>query len=444
MIHCPECGRQLPDGTRFCPGCGQPCNRRALHVQQRAQMSAAQTIPAEDVTRVMPRAETPLVSQPFQGTVGQQNNRTGVRDIPTAGGGYSAAAAVVTPGKESGKKGPDKKVVIAVIVAVILLIAAIGGVILKTSSDKRAAYDDAHAARQAIFTVDAPKYETGVDSPIPIRIVGTDLDGVQVDEVSYITPDNPVVSLKKGKYTATVAASPLMMRGAMYKIPTDIIELNIGESDLSGDGMNLAFEDANLADVSDNEIDEAYQLAEGADMESGRAKALRDAVLKARQDALDGQAAAEEEESRRKAQEADAKAYDAQRTYQDEYVTMMLPGSWVGNCAGSVGYDGNIFQTNLVVSGGSFVLLSISGVPGDFSTYSVTYVNSATEIWDQAHGASGYSEWELDQAINLQTGGALTRADVLACSSGQEAEALGEQYISSFMEANIGPTISAT
>ena len=484
MITCPECGQQLPDGTRFCTSCGQACNRTARRVQQRNQMDAAQTMPASwdgtprtsaqsaqaydaqdsraayssQQTQFIPPqerpyadrnaqvgyAQTPLVSQPSTG-------RTAEAFVPAyaPGAAQQASAAAAASGGTAQQAKSRRTAIIAAVIAAVLIVVVVAVAAWTSRANSEAQYNAEHADRHVTFALDMPGYDKKSDSPVPVRISGTNLDGVQVDEVRFITPDEPTISLQQGSYTVSVAASPLLSNGTMYAVPTDLIDVQVREQDLSGGDLNWTFTAVEPKDITDEQIEQSYQYAIESGMDATAADALRQGVIDARQAALDKQAAEDQAAADRAAAEAEQRAQEeaaaSARHFDDGCVALDVPDFWVGNYT-SATYDhtSGVFHTEFYLPNSNFMLLRIDGMDGDLSTYGATYMNSATEIWNSTHGGSDYSDADLDWALYLQTGGAITRDDVLACGSGTSAEALGEQYIGSFMDNNISPTVTTS
>ena len=480
MINCPECGQELPDGTRFCTACGQACNRTARRVQQRAQMDVAETMPAStwdsqaQTSRmnnqqqpVQPYIQQPTMQMPSQQVAHNVGSTPGYSQDPYVSAPHSgrtaeafvpayapqaaqqASAAAAAAGGTGRQKQGRRTAIIAAAVAVVLIVVVVAAAAWTSRANREASDAAQHADRHVTFALDAPDYDEAKDSPIPVRVSGTDLDGAQVDRVYYITPKNATIGLQQGSYTASVVASPLLSEGTLYKVPEELIDVQIRDKDLSGGDLNWTFEKMEPLDITDEQLDSSYEYALDSGMQKDRADALYDAVSSARQSALDEQAADQQAAADSAAAQADALAEEEARAnarnFDDGYVALNVPDFWQGNFT-STTYDhtSGVFHTDFYVSGGSFVLLRIDGMAGDLSTYGATYTNAATEIWNSRHGGSIYSDWELDQALYLQTGGAITRDDVLACYDGYEAEALGEDYIGYFMDNNISPTVTTS
>lgn len=471
MITCPECGRELPDGTRFCPSCGQACNRTSLKVQRRSQMDVAKTMPVGVAGAQSPGAARGQAGRDGSGTApsglvepaGRQapgrfedassalphTGRTAEAFVPAYApqAARQASAAAGSAGVDGDRKRKRRRTVVmasvlgAVLIAIIVAVAA-----WAVGANRQAATAAQQATHDVTFRIDAPGYDPDADSPIPVRVSGTDADGAKVDAVFYLGPDDSTVQLRQGSYTASVAASPLLDGGGLYAVPDGLIDVQVREDGVSGIDSTWSFTEMEPADITDDQIEASYDAAIDSGMDASRAGELRQAVLDARQAALDEQAAEDQADADRRAAQARRQAQSQQSAdanrFDDGYVSLDVPSTWLGNYEASTeGHASGAFHTEFYLAGSDFLLLRIDGTAGDLGTYDATYGNSATEIWDSAHGGSPYSQADLESALNLQTGGSLTPQDVLSCASGEEAQALGEQYIGYFMDANIAPTV---
>lgn len=190
--------------------------------------------------------------------------------------------------------------------------------------------------------IDAPGYDL-VDSKIPFHIEGVDIDGKNVDTVAFVGLDGTGIELSPGSYTVTVASSPLLDDAQFYEVPDTRATVEI-PLDIE-DGMSIAVEYpkfefmfANPADITDEQIDLAYDYAIESGFDVTRADEYWDALVKKRDEALAvAQAAAEKAERIAAATEAlEAKAKESGATgigYQladldgDEMPELLLAGN---------------------------------------------------------------------------------------------------------------------
>ena len=116
-MFCQKCGKQLPDGAKFCTGCGQP-------VEQSAGGPATEELGQEPV------------QQPVQGPAGQPGEGGG---IPTVGVGATVYQDGTAPGASilSGKKHRGKAAIGMVAgAAVVVVLLIVGAVSLFSSMGK--------------------------------------------------------------------------------------------------------------------------------------------------------------------------------------------------------------------------------------------------------------------------------------------------------------------
>lgn len=165
------------------------------------------------------------------------------------------------------------------------------------------------------FTIQADGY-TADDGPIPLHIIGTDLDGNAVDTTAYIAADGTGTELSAGSYTASVAASPLMQDGSLYAVPDASHALRIPESDdempeeVTSD-QPIALTKLDASAETDELIDAAYQAAIASGMDSGKDSAYQQAAKQKRTDAEAAQQAAAQKAATEKAAADAHEAYSA-------------------------------------------------------------------------------------------------------------------------------------
>lgn len=302
---CPNCNAEIPEGAHFCPECGKPTGQDA---------SQENTVDANDEAK---------------------------------------------PRKRHGSS--RKAILIIVLVCVLVSGGVVGGAWYYHQQQVQQAQQQAEQEQQqaaaldalrhqdhpVTFTIQADGYDSG-DSPIPVRITGTDLDGGSVDTTCYVSQDGTGATLKSGSYEASVVASPLTKSGALYAVPDSAISFEIPVSTDGGDSGNSLSSTAggtieltklDPLDQSDDVINAAYQAAIASGFDSSTADAYR-------------QAATEVHTNAQKAKEdADAKAA-AQKKAQDAHTaySTFLQGT----------YDwGN--QKNASLAACQFALIDVDG-----------------------------------------------------------------------------------
>lgn len=291
-MFCRNCGSKVEDGTRFCPVCGEP---------------------------VADEYEPPAESQ----------------------GDYQPApAAEAQPTTPAPAKAKRSKRPLAIAAVVIALLAAGGGAgyyfgVYAPEQARQAAEQEALAAKHAVrFSVSAQGWDTSAGaSRLPVHITGKEERGKKVDTVRYIDSDGGGVELRRGSYEVEVAASPIAADGTIYAVPTDKLDIKLGEKAAEKkavDAGDVTLEPVEASEVTDDQIAAAKKYAEedegakkaGFDFD---AEALATAATKRRDDAVAAKQA--EDEARRQAEEEARKAEEARqaRTFETDYFTMVLP-----------------------------------------------------------------------------------------------------------------------
>lgn len=292
QMFCRNCGSKVEDGTRFCPACGEP---------------------------VAAEHEAPAESQ---------------------GGHQSTSATEAQPTTPAPAKAKRSKRPLLIAAIVTALLAAGGGAgyyfgVYAPEQAREVVEREALAAKHAVrFSVSAQDWDTSAGaSRLPVHITGKEERGKKVDTVRYIDSDGGGVELRRGSYEAEVAASPIAADGTIYAVPTDKLDIKLGEKAAEKkavDAGDVTLEPVEASDVTDDQIAAAKKYAEedegakkaGFDFD---AEALATAATKRRDDAVAAKQA--EEEARRQAEEEARKAEEARqaRTIETDYFTMVLP-----------------------------------------------------------------------------------------------------------------------
>lgn len=291
-MFCRNCGSKVEDGARFCPVCGESV-----------------------VAEYEPSTESQGDHQP-------------------------ALAAKAQPTMPAPAKGKCSKrpLVIAAVVAALLVVGGGAGYyfgIYAPEQAREVAEREALAAKHAVrFSVSAQGWDTSAGaSRLPVHITGKEERGKKVDAVRYVDSKGKGVELRRGSYEAEVAASPIAADGTIYAVPTDKLDIKLGEKAAEKkavDTGDMTLEPVEASEVTDDQIAAAKKYAEededakkaGFDFD---AEALATAATKRRDDAVAAKQA--EEEARRQAEEEARKAEEARqaRTIETDYFTMVLP-----------------------------------------------------------------------------------------------------------------------
>lgn len=406
-MFCTECGSELPDDAQFCTNCGA-------------------RLADDDKTTVMPAADK-TVAAPY---TNPEAPGAGQAPVPQPQGQPMPQPSPQPAGPNGGKpKGSRKKVVAIAVAAVVVLAAAgVGGFLLWRADQDRAAqeeYDAAHRELSLALPVSISGLDASQGSMIPVSIKGTDLDGNEVDEVQYVDEDGENLSLLQGTYTLSIPASPIAEDGTVYEIPTDSAEVEITEDteDLSAAGV-FAFTETDAADVTDDQIDSAYQYAKDGGAESSeKAEELRDAATKRRDDAVAEKEAAEQREAQSQYHiVADSFEIDVP-TYWRGKVTWDVNGNEVVFYSTAYPdrevarvywqYDATNIQGDISYLGDILCEDSSRGVVA-FSAPNYSYNVPWALRANSTNPSDYYTEDEADTLIGLQSGGAHTYDQALS------------------------------
>jgi len=261
---------------------------------------------ADQQARVMPQGQddlqTRVMPQPQAGqqtqVMPQGQNAYQTQAMPQGQEGY--ADQPVAHQNQLDPIGTHKKrnrgLRVVAVLAVIAILAAAGVLIYqKVMADK--AYQEEHAMHKVALDLAAPGYNPETDSKIKVHIAGNDLDGKPVAQDVFISSRTDTFELMKGEYQISFEASPLMASGKFYELPAPV-DFTIDDKNLSPAPV-VTFTEANLAEVTDQQIDAAYEIALAGGMSESDATGLRNAVMSARTDAKEKAARDAEEQAKR-------------------------------------------------------------------------------------------------------------------------------------------------
>ena len=237
-MRCRNCGGELDGGERFCGTCGARIGSEG----------------SEDSLAARPEMHRDAVSS------GEPPDR---------------------------RPGPSRKVVPAIACILVLLVAcgAFGWKVYRDAR-KKAEWERAHAPVHFTVDVEAPGYDPEADTPIPVHVSGTDLVGVAVESDAHLGQDGGI-DLRRGTYTISFPASPLLSDGSLYAVPGTTCQVTVVEGGVEGMRPTVSYERIEPEDITDEELDAAYSAAVASGVDGGRADELRSGILEARQAGLD-------------------------------------------------------------------------------------------------------------------------------------------------------------
>ncbi|MBQ9057606.1 MAG: zinc-ribbon domain-containing protein [Atopobiaceae bacterium] len=188
---------------------------------------------------------------------------------------------------QRGRKRRSRGRAVVIGLVTLALLAGVGGFLyyrfwLEHQEQEQIAYEEVHEAHPVRVSIFAPNY-TSAATRIPLHVTGTDLDGTPVDEIVYVTADGRGISLKKGNYTISAAASPLLADGTIYEVPATTVNVNIDDS------VGVA-EEIEVLDPTISYASGDPAAITNEQIESARAAALADEESKDKADTLAGAA----------------------------------------------------------------------------------------------------------------------------------------------------------
>lgn len=206
-MFCPNCGHQLEDGGNFCMECGT--NVEELSRLQNAITQEA--APAQNDVSYQAEANMPGQT-PVPPTLTAANEQNAA---PVA---TSEASSIQAASSNEKKKSKRVALIVAGVVA-LLAVVAIAAVLVVQHME----YSRTHTLYAVSVNAFAPGYDQDKDTPIPVRISGTDFEGNDVDEL-YFLPlgEGEDIGLMRGDYTLSIPASPFLSSQTLYEVPDDV------------------------------------------------------------------------------------------------------------------------------------------------------------------------------------------------------------------------------
>lgn len=420
---CSSCGAPVQPDEAFCSSCGARIGAPAPAAPAAAAEQLDVTVP--DMARVS--------------AYGSAVTTPGAAPAAAGVAPYAPMPAVAPAPEPPAKRGGKGKIV-AIVVGVLAALALIGGGIgwylhnqhEQEVAAQQAAEEAAHAPRKVTIDIIAEGWDTTAGaSRLPVRIVGEDLDGEEVDEVQYVASDGTGIEIRQGDYEFAFPGSPIAADGTIYTPPSGAIDVTVESEDAdavidaTGD-MSLTLAPIDALEVTDEQIEAAYQLAL-ADEDEGApdADSLRSAAVARHDEAV----AAKEEAEAAAAEEA---AREARHVVAANY-ELYLPEYWDGRV--TVEVDGNTVtirskayprldvctiqvQRGATVDRGDYLTSCMGDVDlgqGHYaSVWATRWGPKIAELYSMATSDPDdyYSLEEATEIVDLQTGGAIAYTTV--------------------------------
>lgn len=140
-MFCTKCGKEVPDGMKFCSGCGAPLGKATENEEvkaeaQPAEAQAAQSAPAA-ATPATPAPAAPVAAAPVAAPAPAPAPAY-VQNMSTGVAGQPAPTVKVMPQKPIKKKATGKVVAIIVIAVVLIAATVAGFLVIRNIRAKRA------------------------------------------------------------------------------------------------------------------------------------------------------------------------------------------------------------------------------------------------------------------------------------------------------------------
>lgn len=334
-MFCPQCGSKQPDDAQFCAQCGAPMS--AVNDAGEANGAGEPQVAPEPAESPEPEA-APAESEAAASAAPEE-----------------PATPSPAPTEKPKRKSHRTAIIAGAVVAALVCGGGIGGFMwwqgeqariaeeARVAAEEKAAYEAAHQTYPITLEIQCDSLDTSTGTKIPLHVTGTDFEGNAVDELFFTDQNATGVELMRGDYTFEIAASPIAADGTIYDVSAS------GAGSLGGrvddDGTFLAqnalwLDPIDAADVTDDEIDAAYDMAVQGGCE--HADELRDAAYARRDEAL---------------------AKDALGAYEAASYSFTIPEQWIGRV--EVAIDGD--DVTITPSGQpDHVLCELEVIQGEF------------------------------------------------------------------------------
>ena len=215
-----------------------------------------------------------------------------------------------SPDKGGGNK---QLAIIIAIVSVVVAICAGIGIFMMVQND---AYEKSH---RAIAVPVRFLYPDDADSiGVPVRVVGTDLDGNAVEQNLLVDPAGQDIELLRGSYQLWVSTYSISEKGLVCRLvrSDEPIDVDIDEDDPDPvvDTISIEADIIPIVDVTDDILEDIYDEYQDVGVGKDEIERLIDEAKDNRKEEKDRIAAEEE----RKRQEEERKRQEEERKRQEE------------------------------------------------------------------------------------------------------------------------------
>lgn len=342
-MFCPQCGSKQPDDAQFCAQCGAPLSA----VNDAGE--AAEAAPTGGAKSAGAAAETAAAPTPAESPEPEAAPAS-----PAAPAGEPAATSPA-PAEKPKRKSHRTAIIAGAVAAALVCGGGIGGFVwwqgeqeriaeeARVEAEQKAAYEAAHQTYPITLEIQCDGLDTSTGTKIPLHVTGTDFEGNAVDELFFTDQNATGVELMRGDYTFDIPASPIAADGTIYDVSASGAAGLGGRVDDDGSFLTqnaLWLDPIDAADVTDDEIDAAYDMAVQGGCE--HADELRDAAYARRDEAL---------------------AKDALGAYEAASYSFTIPEQWIGRV--EVAIDGD--DVTITPSGQpDHVLCELEVIQGEF------------------------------------------------------------------------------
>ncbi len=347
---CTQCGTSLGPNAAFCTNCGTPVAKAPdvgtvpgadpTAVMNQVSEPTAILNPAASTTAVM-GAQDPYANAAYDATPTQpwadqtmDLGSASYYDQSSAGAygamepaTYNQGDATYYAGNQPQQGKSKKPLIITLVIVIVLIIAGVAGFFIyqhiqdtKAEEERLAqlADEEAHRTQKVTISCTIPGYNASTSSPIPLAISGTDFEGNAVDEeLAYTNDSNTPVELMRGTYDISITSSPILSDGTIFSLSgahASVVVSDTENGTTSAPKASFTLTAIDPLQVTDQEIQAAYDGLIACGVEQAKAQSFREAAENRRQTALDQKAAQEQQLQEQQAAAAAAQERSSKKT----------------------------------------------------------------------------------------------------------------------------------